>query len=270
MRPRQKPTRSQSFDEIADRLGAAVSRLTGLVRTSLVLLLLGQGLNDAYVNANNTPNMIYELILGGILTATLVPLFTDDLEHDGRDGATDAILSFALVALLVVTVVAAVAAPLLILLFATGSDPANRPDYIAAGVPLALLFAPQVFFYGLMALWSAVLNARHRFLAAAWAPVLNNIIAIATLIVAGQMTDGTPTLEDALGARSRHHCRYRGHGPVPVPGGSPGGCTPALQLRSEAPRGPQDREPVGVDLRLRHGQPGVDRGDPDPGQAVVG
>ena len=178
--------------------GTAISRLTGLVRTSLILVLLGQGLNDAYVNANNTPNMIYELILGGILTATLVPLFTDDLEHDGRDGATDAILSFALVALLVVTVVAAVAAPLLILLFATGSDPANRPDYIAAGVPLALLFAPQVFFYGLMALWSAVLNARHRFLAAAWAPVLNNIIAIATLIVAGQMTDGTPTLEDAL------------------------------------------------------------------------
>ena len=179
--------------------GTAISRLTGLVRTSLILVMLGLGLNDAYVNANNTPNMIYELILGGILTATLVPLFTDDLEHGGRDGATDAILSFALVALLVVTVLAAVAAPLLILLFATGSDPATRPDYVSAGIPLALLFAPQVFFYGLMALWSAVLNARNRFMAAAWAPVLNNIIAIATLIVAFRIAGGTPTLDDALG-----------------------------------------------------------------------
>ncbi len=71
---------------VAVASGTAVSRLTGLVRTSLVLLLLGQGLNDAYVNANNTPNMIYELILGGILTAALVPLFTDDLSSTAGDG----------------------------------------------------------------------------------------------------------------------------------------------------------------------------------------
>lgn len=178
--------------------GTAVSRLTGLVRTSLVLLMLGQGLNDAYVNANNTPNMIYELILGGILTATLVPLFTDDLERGGADGATDAIISFALVALVVVTLLAAVAAPLLILLLSTGSAAATRADYVAAGVPLALLFAPQVFFYGLMALWSAVLNSRHRFMAAAWAPILNNLIAIATLATAGVLAGSSPTLDDAL------------------------------------------------------------------------
>lgn len=181
--------------------GTAVSRLSGLVRTSLILVLLGQGLNDAYVNANNTPNMIYELILGGILTATLVPLFSDDLEKGERDGATSAIISFALVALLVVTALAALVAPLIILLLATGSADAARDDYVAAGVPLALLFAPQVFFYGLMALWSAVLNSRQRFLAAAWAPVLNNLIAIATLLTAGAMVSGNPTLADALDDR---------------------------------------------------------------------
>lgn len=178
--------------------GTAVSRLSGLVRTSLILVILGQGLNDAYVNANNTPNMIYELILGGILTATLVPLFTDDLEHGGKDDATSAIISFALVALVVVTALAAVAAPLLILLLSTGSAESSRADYVSAGIPLALFFAPQVFFYGLMAVWAALLNARHRFLAAAWAPVLNNLIAIATLLVAGSMTAGNPTLDDAL------------------------------------------------------------------------
>ncbi|MEO6626984.1 MAG: murein biosynthesis integral membrane protein MurJ [Aquihabitans sp.] len=182
--------------------GTAVSRVTGLVRTTLILVVLGKGLNDAYINANNTPNMIYELILGGVLTATLVPLFTDDLENDGADDATSAIISFALVAMVAVTVLATIAAPLLILLLSTGSPAASRADYISVGVPLALLFAPQVFFYGLMAVWSAVLNARHRFLAAAWAPVLNNLIAIATLLAAASLVVGTPTLKDAIDNRS--------------------------------------------------------------------
>ncbi|MFN8019053.1 MAG: murein biosynthesis integral membrane protein MurJ [Acidimicrobiales bacterium] len=178
--------------------GTAVSRMTGLVRTSLILVLLGKGLNDAYVQANNTPNMIYELILGGILTAALVPLFTDDLEKgDGQD-ATSAIISFALVALVVVSLAALLVAPGLIHLFATGAPAGQRDEYVQAGVMLSLLFAPQIFFYGLMAVWSAVLNSRHRFMAAAWAPVLNNIIAIATLVLAAQVAGGSPTLQGAL------------------------------------------------------------------------
>ena len=46
----------------------------------------GRRLRDAYMLANNTPNIIYELILGGILTATLVPLFTEQLEQDDDEG----------------------------------------------------------------------------------------------------------------------------------------------------------------------------------------
>lgn len=182
--------------------GTAVSRLTGLVRTSLVFVLLARSLGDTYLNANNTPNMIYELILGGVLTATLVPLFTDDIEKRRRGDATSAIISFALVALLAVTVVALIVAPLLILLLSSGAPAENRADYLSVGIPLALLFAPQVFFYGLMAVWAAALHARHRFLAASWAPVLNNGIAIATLIVVWRMVDGKPTLTDALDDRT--------------------------------------------------------------------
>lgn len=182
--------------------GTLVSRITGLVRTFLIFALLIEGLSDAYLNANNTPNMIYELILGGVLTATLVPLFTDDLEKDRKGDATSAIISFAIVALLVVAVFAAIISPLLILLLSTGSPQGSREDYIRAGIPLALLFAPQVFFYGLMAVWSAVLNSRHRFLAAAWAPVLNNLIAIATLVVVWLKVGSKPTLTAALADRS--------------------------------------------------------------------
>jgi putative peptidoglycan lipid II flippase len=167
--------------------GTAVSRLTGFVRSFLILYLLYEGLGDAFTGANNTPNMIYELILGGILTASLVPLFSDDLERgDGRD-ATSAIISIALVALVGVTVIGLIGGPLLVALFSTGSAAARREDYLHVGIPLALMFAPQIFFYGLMAVWSAVLNARQRFLAAAWAPVLNNIIAIGALIWAGRL-----------------------------------------------------------------------------------
>jgi putative peptidoglycan lipid II flippase len=167
--------------------GTAVSRLTGFVRTFLIIYVLYKGLGDAFIGANNTPNMIYELILGGILTASLVPLFSDDLERGDGQEATSAIISFALVALLAVTLVGLVGGPILVFLFSTGSDEVRRQDYFDVAVPLALLFAPQIFFYGLMAVWSAVLNARRRFLAAAWAPVLNNLIAIATLVYAGQL-----------------------------------------------------------------------------------
>ena len=178
--------------------GTALSRATGLVRSLLILGVLVEGLGDAYNNANNTPNQIYELILGGVLTATLVPLFTDDLERRGRNKATSAIISTAVIALAVVTLVAFVAGPGIIYLLSLGSPEANAADYLAVGVKLSLIFAPQVFFYGLMAVWSAVLNARHRFLAAAWAPVLNNLIAIATLLAAWRYVGHKPTLADAV------------------------------------------------------------------------
>jgi len=182
--------------------GTMVSRLTGLIRTSLVFVLLIEGLSDAYLGANNTPNMIYELILGGILTASLVPLFTDDLERGDGNTATSAIISVALVALVGVTLIGLAAGPLLMTLFSTGSADATRDEYLKVGVPLSLLFAPQIFFYGLMAVWSAALNARHRFLAAAWAPVLNNFIAIGTLWYAHSLVSGKPSLKDAVENRN--------------------------------------------------------------------
>lgn len=185
-------------DNVFVASGTLTSRITGLIRTVLVVGLLIGDLSDAYLNANNSPNMIYELILGGILTATLVPLFTDDLERGRRGDATSAIISCAVVALLGVAGVAVVVIPLMVLLQSTGSPEAVRDDYVAVGVRLGLLFAPQVFFYGLMAVWSAVLNARHRFLAAAWAPVLNNLVAIATLVVVWRMAHGRPTLSSVL------------------------------------------------------------------------
>jgi len=177
--------------------GTALSRTTGMVRTALIVVFLARTLADSYLLANNTPNIIYELILGGVLTATLVPLFSDDLEN-GDGSATAAIVSFTVVVLMGLALLTAVLSPGLMYLYSLGSPQALRGDFRATGVRLAVLFAPQVFFYGLMALWSAVLNARHRFFAAAWAPVLNNLLVIGVLISAYRSADGKPTVDDLL------------------------------------------------------------------------
>lgn len=165
--------------------GTMLSRITGLLRTVVMFWALSYALRDAYLLANNTPNMVYELILGGVLTATLVPLFSQFVATDD-DEATSAVLSAALVALAAVTVLALVAAPALVSLYASNTPQGvSRGDYLSVSLRLALLFVPQVFFYGVMAVGSALLNSRRRFFAAAWAPVLNNVIVIAILFAVG-------------------------------------------------------------------------------------
>jgi putative peptidoglycan lipid II flippase len=177
--------------------GTLVSRITGLIRTTLIAGLFVQSLADTYLLANNTPNIIYELILGGILTATLVPLFTDDLEN-GDGESTNAVISFTVVVLVLLTLLTAVLSPLLMTLYSLGSGSHVRGDFRTAGIRLAVLFSPQVFFYGLMALWSAVLNARHRFFAAAWAPVLNNLLVIGVFVATWRAAGHAPRISDLL------------------------------------------------------------------------
>jgi putative peptidoglycan lipid II flippase len=179
-------------------LGTALSRATGLLRWVALAAALGQAsLSDAFNLANNSPNAIYELILGGVLSATLVPVFTAHLE-DGDDDATDAVVTVAAIALAVVTVVAIVAAPWIVRLFTLSPDEAVDADQLRdVGTQLARLLLPQIFFYGLMALGSALLNARRRFFAPAWAPVLNNLVVIAVFVVIGLELSGEPDLEDA-------------------------------------------------------------------------
>jgi putative peptidoglycan lipid II flippase len=179
--------------------GTLLSRVTGLVRTVLLVFAVEKSLGDVYLLANNTPNIIYELILGGVLTATLVPIFTEDIER-GDDEATAAVITFTIAALGVLTVLAILAAPLLMLLYGTNtSSGISHAQFLSVGIKLAVLLAPQVFFYGLMALWSAVLNARGRFFAAAWAPVLNNLVVIGVLIATWKVYD-KPSIADG-----QHH-----------------------------------------------------------------
>ncbi|HET8929888.1 MAG TPA: lipid II flippase MurJ, partial [Acidimicrobiales bacterium] len=159
--------------------GTLLSRVSGLVRTVAIAAVLGaHTLADGYNLANTTPNMIYDLLLGGVFTATLVPVFVD--HHVRRDDEGDsAVLTVLVAGLIVLTGVAMLLAPWIFRLYTWNIDSAtDRADIIAIGVPLLRWFLPQILFYGLTALASAVLNARRSYLAPAFVPALNNLVVL--------------------------------------------------------------------------------------------
>lgn len=166
-------------------VGTGLSRVTGLLRTVVLAWALGTTiLADSYNLANTTPNILYDLLLGGILSATLVPVFVENLQR-GDDDGTDAIVTVTSVLLVAATALTMLAAPWIVALYTArggAADTARLDEVTAAAVPLLRLFLPQVFFYGITTLATGLLNTRDRFAAAAFAPVLNNVVVICVLV----------------------------------------------------------------------------------------
>ncbi|MGH2630876.1 MAG: murein biosynthesis integral membrane protein MurJ [Actinomycetota bacterium] len=182
-------------------VGTTLSRLTGYVRIAAQTAALGVtvgALGDVYTRANTTPNIVYELILGGILTSVFVPVFVDHQRRSGREAAFDLgrrVLTLALVLLSIVALVGVVFAPQIMRLYLVASDASDRQAQIDLGVFLLRWFMPQVIFYGIGAIASGLLNAERRFAAPMFAPVLNNLVVIATF--AGYaMLAGDPSVQD--------------------------------------------------------------------------
>ncbi|MGD9752310.1 MAG: murein biosynthesis integral membrane protein MurJ [Acidimicrobiia bacterium] len=169
--------------------GVLLSRLTGLLRTVVLIALLDNSpLGDVYNFANNVPNLVYELLAGGVLSAVLLPLFVDLLRNEDTDGIS-ALVSVSVGALAAVTVAGVLAAPALGWAIAgLGGGAADRAAEQAATTALLRWFIPQVFFYGLITVVTALLQARRRFAAAAFAPALNNVVVIGTYLVVGRVT----------------------------------------------------------------------------------
>jgi putative peptidoglycan lipid II flippase len=167
-----------------------LSRLTGLLRVVVLAAAIGKlSLADTYNLANITPNIVYELLVGGVLAATLVPVFVD-LGERGDDHATSAVFTVTMTALTAFTALTMLLAPLLARLFVLHEHGPDRAAQLHVLTVLILCFVPQMIFYGFTALASALLNARHRFVAAAFAPVLNNVVVIAALLVFALRTSG--------------------------------------------------------------------------------
>ena len=147
------------------------------------------------------PNVVYELLLGGILTTTLVPVFVSHLDK-GDEESTDAVVTVAVAVLLALTVVAVLAAPLIVHLYTVRVPAADVDAIREEATTLARFFLPQILFYGITSLGIALLNSRRRFAAAAFAPVLNNVIVIAALVALPHVVNGDITLDSALGNRT--------------------------------------------------------------------
>ena len=201
-------------------LGTALSRVTGLVRVAVFAIVIGQtALADAYNGANNTPNAIYELLLGGVLSASLVPMFTRQAE-DGDDEATSAVVTVAAIAMTALTVVAVVAAPLVFRLFSLDVADSVDADAVPRGRARARAHLPRP---DLLLRPHRARQRRCSTRAAASSPrrgrpCSSNLVIIATLLLVPGTVDGRePELRRrahqrpaALDARARRHGRHRG------------------------------------------------------------
>lgn len=183
-------------------VGTTLSRLTGLLRLSVQTAAVGvtvSALGNTYATANTTPNIVYELVLGGILTSVFVPVFVEWLHKHGRDEAwlvADRVLTIALVVLGAVAVLGAVFAPQIIRLYLLASDAPDKEQQVALGAFFLRWFMPQIVFYGIGAVATGLMNAERRFTVPMFAPILNNLVVIATFgIYAMLLGSGTPSVD---------------------------------------------------------------------------
>ncbi|HWC43846.1 MAG TPA: murein biosynthesis integral membrane protein MurJ [Actinomycetota bacterium] len=165
--------------------GTLLSRITGLLRVTVLVATLGVGesrLADVYNVANTTPNIIYELVLGGILSSIFVPVFVEVRSTRGQRQAwhvARATMTIAIAGLGLLAAVAIVAAPWIIRLYIHSGTPEERAQAIEVGGQLLAMFMPQIVFYGVGAVMTGLLNAHRRFGVPMFAPILNNLVVIA-------------------------------------------------------------------------------------------
>jgi putative peptidoglycan lipid II flippase len=166
--------------------GTLASRITGFLRVLAVGYVLGVGtLSDAYNYANGIPNIVYDLLLGGILSATLIPVFVEQFaRRDEKEAqrAVSAVFTTITVALAGISVLLWLVAPLVIRFYLILNPASTGPAEKALATTLLHYFAPQVFFLGAIVVTTALLNTRRHFGVAAVSPVINNLVAIAALL----------------------------------------------------------------------------------------
>ncbi|WP_328495248.1 murein biosynthesis integral membrane protein MurJ [Streptomyces sp. NBC_00414] len=162
--------------------GTMVSRLTGFVRSALIVAALGVGLlGDTFQVAYQLPTMIYILTVGGGLNSVFVPQLVRAMKEDddGGEAYANRLLTLVIVVLGALTALAVFAAPLLVR--ALSAPVAGNAAANDVAVTFARYFLPTIFFMGIHVVMGQILNARGKFGAMMWTPVLNNVVIIVTL-----------------------------------------------------------------------------------------
>ena len=192
MRP-DHPTQTQPAQPSVARSTALMavatlgSRVTGLVRTFVMAAVLGSTfVASAYQIANNLPNLIFDLVAGGILSAAFVPLYLLQTERFGKQGGdryASNLLNIIVIAMGVIVVVATIFAEQFIETQSFTADADNNVKNYA--ILLFRIFAIQIVFYGLGGVFTCVLNANRVFFLPSIAPLFNNIVVIASFVAFG-------------------------------------------------------------------------------------
>jgi putative peptidoglycan lipid II flippase len=177
--------------------GTLVSRILGFLSAAVLAWAIGPqnpGAN-AFALANQLPNNIYAIVAAGVLSAVLVPqIVRAGLHTDGGQLFVNRLVTLGIVVFLAATIIATLCAPLLVDLYATDGGA------LADGRGLAIAFAywclPQIFFYAIYSLLGEVLNARGVFGPFTWAPVLNNVVVIVSLLVFAALFGVDPAHQD--------------------------------------------------------------------------
>jgi putative peptidoglycan lipid II flippase len=161
-------------------LGSLVSRATGFLRAAAIAAAIGgMAVGDNYNLANNLPNMVYQLLLDGVLSSVLIPQLVRARKSDADRGQAYAqrLLTLAVIAIGIATLLVVLAAPLLTALVSNNGMTADDRHLITF---LAYLLLPEIFFYALAGIFAAILNTRGHFGPPMWTPILNNIVVIIT------------------------------------------------------------------------------------------
>ncbi|WP_327344744.1 murein biosynthesis integral membrane protein MurJ [Streptomyces europaeiscabiei] len=181
--------------------GTMVSRLTGFIRSAMIVSALGLALlGESFQVAYQLPTMIYILTVGGGLNSVFVPQLVRAMkdDDDGGEAYANRLLTLVMVILGLLTALAMFAAPLLVRALSTPL--ASNAEANDVAVTFTRYFLPSIFFMGIHVVMGQILNARGRFGAMMWTPVLNNIVIIVTLgaflWVYGSAADSGMTVEN--------------------------------------------------------------------------
>ena len=189
----------------------ALSRVLGLLRTVVFAQTVGAGcLGTTYVTANQVPNLIVELAIGGALSSAMVPVLarsaarasTDPSAKKNVEQISSALLTWSVIILLPVSLaIAATAGPISALL-----NPANpnadcsHADMVNVTRFMLVSFAPQILLYGFSVVLYGLLQAYRRFTATSLAPVIGNVVVISAYLIFAQLDHNAPLARTPLTA----------------------------------------------------------------------
>ncbi len=192
--PGGPPSAARGIGSAAALIGGltVLARVAGLGRQVVFAHTVGNAcLGTAYATANQVPNVIYDIVLGGALTAIMVPVLARPAERSGTDPAAAREVSQSSAALLTWTVailvpasaaLAVAAGPIIWLLIPAGRSGCPQADLVHVGSRMLAVFAPQILLYGLAVVLYGILQAHRRFAAPALAPVLSSLVVIAAYL----------------------------------------------------------------------------------------